>query len=399
MYSRVSQMNDFGEHPHPKPRILCEYGHAMGNGPGGLSEYQEVFDRWDHIQGHFVWEWIDHGVRVDVDGKESYRYGGDFGDVPNNGNFCIDGLVFPWREPSPGLTEYGFVIAPLRFTLDGAGLTVTSRYWFEPVQDTDILVQTSADGVVVAEHRLACPALEPGQSTTLAVAGLISRARTAALEQVGGRSVPLHLTVRALRTRAGVGTEVGHVLAQSQFLVEEIAPPAVALSAPGEPAPLRAEEAGGELRITTTAADAVFDLVDGSLTGLLVDGDNLVQRPPRLAFWHALIDNHAQEAKDLWEPRFLHLLQESTRTVEWRREADRVRVDVRSTIAPPALGLGMRCRYLWEVSADGCVALTVSGEPYGEYDDIIPRIGLRLAVPDRLSRVSYRGLGPGENYP
>ena len=77
---------------------------------------------------------------TDVDGKESYRYGGDFGDVPNNGDFCIDGLVFPWREPSPGLTEYGFVIAPLRFALDGAELTVTSRYWFEPVQDTDILV-------------------------------------------------------------------------------------------------------------------------------------------------------------------------------------------------------------------------------------------------------------------
>ncbi|WP_167202871.1 glycoside hydrolase family 2 TIM barrel-domain containing protein [Actinomyces respiraculi] len=399
MYSRVSQMNDFGEYPHPKPRILCEYGHAMGNGPGGLSEYQEVVDRWDHIQGHFIWEWIDHGVRVDVDGRQSYRYGGDFGDVPNNANFCIDGLVFPWREPSPGLTEYGFVIAPLRFALDGDALTVTSRYWFEPVRDTDLLLQASADGVVVAEHTITCPALEPGQSTTLAVNDLISRARTAACEQVGGRSVPVHLTARALRTRPGVGTEVGHVLAQAQFLIEEIAPPAVALSAPGEHAPLRAEDVGSELRITTTAAEVIFDLIDGSLTELVVDGDNLLDRPPRLAFWHALIDNHAQESTDLWEPRFLHLLQESTRSVEWRQEADHVCVDVRSTIAPPALGFGMRCRYLWQVRPNGRIALTVSGEPYGDYDDIIPRIGLRMAVPDRIHRVTYRGLGPGENYP
>src|SRR5699024_3417653 len=65
MYSRVSQMNDFGEYPMGKPRINCEYGHAMGNGPGGLAEYQQVFDRWPSLQGHFVWEWSDHGIRVE----------------------------------------------------------------------------------------------------------------------------------------------------------------------------------------------------------------------------------------------------------------------------------------------------------------------------------------------
>ena len=107
MYSRVQQMNDFGEHPHPKPRILCEYAHAMGNGPGGLSEYQEVFNKWDTIQGHFIWEWLDHGLLAKTDdGRDFYKYGGDYGDYPNNSNFCIDGLVFPWQEPSPGLTEY-----------------------------------------------------------------------------------------------------------------------------------------------------------------------------------------------------------------------------------------------------------------------------------------------------
>ncbi|ETJ44948.1 Cryptic beta-D-galactosidase subunit alpha, partial [human gut metagenome] len=77
MYSRVSQMNDLGERPCGKPRVLCEYAHAMGNGPGGLSEYQEVFRRWPSIQGHFVWEWIDHGVlQVDEEGRQYYAYGG-----------------------------------------------------------------------------------------------------------------------------------------------------------------------------------------------------------------------------------------------------------------------------------------------------------------------------------
>lgn len=95
-------MNDFGEHPFPKPRINCEYGHSMGNGPGGLSEYQEVFDRWDCIQGQFIWEWCDHGLAaVTEDGVAYDMYGGDNGDYPNNSNFCIDGMVFPWQQPSP----------------------------------------------------------------------------------------------------------------------------------------------------------------------------------------------------------------------------------------------------------------------------------------------------------
>ncbi|EAB8791533.1 beta-galactosidase subunit alpha, partial [Salmonella enterica subsp. enterica] len=101
MYSRVQMMNEFGEYPHPKPRIICEYAHAMGNGPGGLSEYQAVFDRHDAIQGHFVWEWCDHGILAqDEQGRPFYKYGGDYGDYPNNYNFCMDGLIFPDQTPS-----------------------------------------------------------------------------------------------------------------------------------------------------------------------------------------------------------------------------------------------------------------------------------------------------------
>lgn len=85
-----------------KPHILCEYAHAMGNGPGNLREYQDLFDAHDKLQGGFVWEWIDHGIYAATeDGQVYYRYGGDFGDDPTNGNFCIDGLVMPDRTPSP----------------------------------------------------------------------------------------------------------------------------------------------------------------------------------------------------------------------------------------------------------------------------------------------------------
>lgn len=80
------------------PFIQCEYGHAMGNGPGGIADYQELFEKYDRLQGGFIWEWIDHGVKH---AELGYAYGGDFGEELHDGNFVCDGLIFPDRTPSP----------------------------------------------------------------------------------------------------------------------------------------------------------------------------------------------------------------------------------------------------------------------------------------------------------
>ena len=97
MYTRLKALEEIGQDAEgKKPHILCEYGHAMGNGPGGLTEYQEIMRKYPRLQGGFIWEWYDHGIeRVDEDGNTYYLYGGNYGDFPTNGNFCIDGLVFP----------------------------------------------------------------------------------------------------------------------------------------------------------------------------------------------------------------------------------------------------------------------------------------------------------------
>lgn len=101
------------------PFILCEYGHAMGNGPGGLSEYQELFEKYPRCQGGFIWEWIDHGIRARGERGEYFAYGGDFDEPLHDGNFVADGLLFPDRAPSPGLLELKKVIEPVRIARDG----------------------------------------------------------------------------------------------------------------------------------------------------------------------------------------------------------------------------------------------------------------------------------------
>lgn len=102
---------------YEKPIILCEYGHAMGNGPGLLEDYQTAFREHERLQGGFIWEWANHGLRKasnEVDGKQIYAYGGDFGDVPNDGTFVMDGLCYSDHTPTPGLTQLKKVIAPIR---------------------------------------------------------------------------------------------------------------------------------------------------------------------------------------------------------------------------------------------------------------------------------------------
>ncbi|MCC2591880.1 DUF4981 domain-containing protein [Tessaracoccus sp. OS52] len=384
MYSRVQQMNDFGEHPHPKPRIICEYGHSMGNGPGGLSEYQAVFNRWDSIQGHFIWEWIDHGIaQRTADGREFHAYGGDFGDYPNNSNFCIDGMVFPWQEPSPGLVEYAQVISPVLVEYADGTLTVTNRRWFTDLSDVEVTLRVLHDGVVAETSTLAPGAVPPRGSW---------QQRVDVPQAEAGETL---LTAVVTSNASHDWAEAGRQLGIYQFQVAS-RPAAQPVPTPGE---LTAEADQTTLRLASERAEVVFDLVDGDLTTWRVDGVDRLAAAPRLGFWKPLVDNHQQEADDLWFPRFIERMQHSTRSVEWRTDGDAVEVTVAVRLAPPTLDFGVRATLVWRARADGGLEVAVDGAPYGPYSDIIPRIGLSLEVPGAMRSVEWYGRGPGENYP
>jgi beta-galactosidase len=113
-----------------KPIVLCEYGHAMGNGPGLLEDYQEAFRKYRRLQGGYIWEWANHGLLKKEGDKQFYAYGGDFGDVPNDDTFVMDGLLFSDHAPTPGLTELKKVIAPVRAWIEGKKLVVKNEFEF-----------------------------------------------------------------------------------------------------------------------------------------------------------------------------------------------------------------------------------------------------------------------------
>ena len=118
MYTRLKGLKEIAEYEvkGDKPHVMCEYGHAMGNGPGGLKAYQDMYRKYKRLQGGFLWEWYDHGIHTVEGDNEYYKYGGNYGDFPTNGNFCIDGILMPDRTPSPGMEEYKQIIAPIEIT-------------------------------------------------------------------------------------------------------------------------------------------------------------------------------------------------------------------------------------------------------------------------------------------
>jgi beta-galactosidase len=115
---------------YDKPMILCEYVHAMGNGPGGLEEYQKVFREYDRLQGGFVWEWANHGLLKKDGDDQFYAFGGDFGDIPNDGTFVMDGLCFSNHTPGPGLVELKKVIEPVRLFMEDEEIFLENGYDF-----------------------------------------------------------------------------------------------------------------------------------------------------------------------------------------------------------------------------------------------------------------------------
>ncbi|WP_199458785.1 beta-galactosidase subunit alpha [Vibrio owensii] len=389
MYSRAQLMNHFGEHPHEKPRIICEYAHAMGNGPGGLTEYQNVFYAHDHIQGHYVWEWCDHGVLArDENGQEFYKYGGDYGDYPNNYNFCMDGLIYPDQTPGPGLKEYKQVIAPVKIQAveDTTNtFTVENKLWFTNLDDYTITADIRAEGET----------LRSVQFKVEELAANSAREITINLPELDEREAFINFTVR--KDSRTLYSEANHDIAVYQFqLKENTASEAEFVSHNAQA--LVTTESRLEHVIEGHNFTLTFSKVNGKLTSWRVNGEELIQSEPRLNFFKPMIDNHKQEYEGLWHPAHLQIMQEHFRTLQVEATDDSVSITTTSIIAPPVFDFGMRCTYRYQINAQGHLNVELSGERYGDYPHVIPVIGLDLGINGNFDQVSYYGRGPEENY-
>ncbi|MEU6888585.1 glycoside hydrolase family 2 TIM barrel-domain containing protein [Streptomyces viridosporus] len=356
------------------PLILCEYAHAMGNGPGGLAEYQELFERYDRLQGGFVWEWIDHGIRHPELG---YAYGGDFGEELHDGNFVCDGLLFPDRTPSPGLAAYKKAIEPVRIEAGDADGTVrvTNRYDHADLSHLEFELSHQVDGRTTGTRRLAAPPLAPGESAEVELP-----------EAPDGGGLEVQWTVRALLAEDTPWAGAGHEVAWAQRTVAHRAPAPAATG-------VRPRADGDRI----TLGPAVFDARTGAVRALA----GVAVRGLRLDVWRATTDNDdgAPWQPDtrygpLWRELGLHRVRHRLEAVETDGDA----LTVRTRVAPAGREAGLRTAYRW--TSDGThVRLTVSVVPEGDWRVPLPRLGVRFGLEGCAGdAVSWFG-GGGEAYP
>ncbi|WP_414507621.1 glycoside hydrolase family 2 TIM barrel-domain containing protein [Streptomyces sp. NEAU-L66] len=366
------------------PFLLCEYAHAMGNGPGGLSEYQRLFERYERCQGGFVWEWIDHGLRQRTPAGEVFHaYGGDFGEELHDGNFVCDGLVLPDRVPSPGLLEFKKVIEPVRIEAGGAGaahaVRITNLYDFAGLGHLAFRYVYEVDGMPHGHGRLEVPPLAPGASATVELPAPAEDGPDDDGERIW--------TVQAVLAEDTAWAPAGHEVAWGQLA----APRPVTTPPAATATPRRGE--GNVIVLGPGTFDATTGTL-GYLDGVRLDG-------PRLDVWRAPTDN--DEAAP-WQP-------EPRPATEWRRlglHRMRHRVDavetgpqslvVRTRVAPAGTSSALRTVYRWTAQRD-LLRLELSVDPEGDWPVPLPRLGVRMRVCGSLGLAGWFGGGPGEGYP
>jgi beta-galactosidase len=386
MYTTHAEVELIGKHEEPPlddpqldvrrrgmPFILCEYAHAMGNGPGGLFEYQRLFETYPRCQGGFVWEWIDHALRTrSTEGREFFAYGGDFGEPVHDGNFVADGLLFPDRTPSPGLLELKKVVEPVRLLAGGPHqLRVENGYEVRDLSHLRFDWLLEEEGRLVSEGTIDVPATAPGETSVVPLPTLARTTRET------------WLTVRAALSGEEPWAPAGHEVAWGQFPVQTASTPATR---------------SPDVACNTTGPEVRLGAGTFTPDGELIRLGELDVSTPRLEVWRAPIDNDRGFSRDpqelLWRriglDRMTHRVDEVTMVGH--------EIVVRTRVAPAATAIGLTATYRWSPTDDGLL-LHVAVVPEGDWPCSLPRLGVRMSVPAALDRVEWFGQGPGEAYP
>jgi beta-galactosidase len=396
MYAAPAEVDEIGRREEPAldgpaldahrrglPFVLCEYAHAMGNGPGGLSLYDELFERHERCQGGFVWEWIDHGLTPpgEPDGS-GYRYGGDFGEEVHDGSFVIDGLCFPDRSPSPGLIELAAVNAPLRISVDAGSATVRSRYQLRDTTGVGYRWQLLADGSPVDGGDLAVPVLAPGTGVTVDLS-----AASARLGEVGvGQEAALRVV--AVTTADLPSAPAGHELGSGEVVLR----PATLV----DQAPTGIELVERGLRVGRATFDPDGTLVELGARPVFGAGFD-AWRPPTendlATGWREDVG-----AAESWRAVGLDRLHLRTELVR----SDDYTLQVETSARAAGTSAGFRLRHLWRADEAGTLSLRLEITGFGPLPRSLPRLGYSFAVPcdDPLgAAIEWYGRGPGESYP
>lgn len=400
MYPSIESLKIYGQ-KFKKPVIMCEYAHSMGNSTGNLQEYWDVIEAEPTLQGGFIWDWVDQGLRKTENNKSYWAYGGDFGpqNVPSDNNFMANGLVFADRSIHPALWEVKKVYANIAFTIDKNSqgvIKVTNKNFFKDLGNVKYNWQVAANGNIVKSGLIKPKKIPPGMTAKLNIA----------LPKMDTLQEYL-LTIRALVNDKEPLLPANHEIVADQFLLQ---------------GKYRIDESGHQGGKLTVTADSKslkikgagfsygFSIDNGRLNSVVKDGQELLLDGLKANFWRAPTDNDfgnkMPSRLEMWKKASNQQVLETFRMVtKSGKEIDidantsykrMPQVQLIATFDLPAVNGELVMSYT--IHANNLV--TINMKLTGLQDSLpeIPRVGTSFKIKQSFNTVNYYGAGPFENY-
>lgn len=383
MYPSPQEMQDIiSDSAESRPLILCEYCHAMGNGPGDLEDYRNTFYSSERFCGGFIWEWADHSfpLGTTADGKVKYGYGGDFGERHHDGNFCMDALNYPDRTPHTGLLEAKQVYRPVRVTAGENGRFIFSSAleFTDAGRLLDCRWEITRDGEVTETGTLEF-SVPPLGKTEIEV-------------PQAAEASDLESYIRFVFTAKNDTQfcEKGYELCFDQVKLCEGKPAQV----PAPELPVQVEESAFLVTVTCGDTEFRFNKRLSAFDSIKRRGRELLEKPLTFNFFRAPVDNDVM--KNDWYGAHLNELTPRNYGVTVTKTGVSAEIKLRQSMSwsvhQPAAYMDVTYRISGGALDIGCSA------EFSNKVEFLPRFGIRAFLPRSFSRVEYYGYGPRESY-
>ncbi len=388
MYYDFNEIDSYFKEEPKKPFLLCEFAHAMGNGPGDLEDYYQKIYHTPGFMGGFVWEWCDHGIYMGrtVEGKDIYYYGGDSGEFPHDVNFCMDGLVYPYRKPHTGLLEYKNVLRPMRAKLleakTGKIELWNTRNFTSSQEDIDVSWEMRKDGVLIGNGEWKdVPNVKPMQTVET----------TLPMEIPEESGITIRLFYR--KKEAAPFLEKGFLYGFDEIICtskREYQKEVI----PKDTITIKQDEryvivAGEKFRY-------VFDGYRGTFSEIVHHGCSYLTKPMEYNIYRAPMDNDRNQKWE-WMGAGYHRAKVRVYQMEAKQKDGCAFIYAELSLAPIYIQRILNIKAEFIIDGEGMIKanLTVdrnSDMPY------LPRFGVRLFLPKEFNKAEYLGYGPYESY-
>ena len=394
MYPALSEIQEYLDKDGSKPFLLVEYCHSMGNGPGDFEDYFQMIQDNDKMCGGFVWEWCDHAIAHGTaeNGKTIYAYGGDHGEEIHDGNFCMDGLVYPDRTVHTGLLEYKNVYRPVRvvsYDKESGELVLHNYMDFDDLKDyVKISYELTQDGLVISKGKLAEVSVAPH-----------SEGKTDLKVNVQENGKCYLKLIYHLKKEMPL-LEENHILGFDEIEVsQKDAKCQLAekwLEKTATDSELQVNEDDTQIHIKGREFAYTIDRRTALFTEMKFAGREYLNHPMELNIWRAPTDNDMY-IKAEWKKAHYDKAYTRAYTTEVVQGKHGVKIVSHASVVAETVQKILDVTITWKIDASGKIDADIEAAKDGEFPDL-PRFGVRMFLDKKLSDARYFGMGPQESY-